>query len=423
VPFSIVIMDIARENVAAQKRRRRMLYALAGVVVLVLGTVGISKLKPAAPGVERGTAWIGTVKRGPMVRQVRGLGTLVPTDIRWIPAQTDGRVESVPVLPGAKVKKDTILLVLSNPQLEQETMNAKFALSAAEADQKNLEAQMNNAVMAQRSTAAQVASDYAIAQQKADADSELYKSNVVAKITMENSKGVAEQLKTRAGLEQERVAAARQTMKAQIDAGQAKVQQAAEFYKLKLQQEEALKVRAGQDGVLQESALKPGQFVTTGTMLAKVVDPGKLKAELKIPETQAKDLGLNQPAQIDTHNGIIAGTVMRIDPAAVNGTVTVDVSLEGSAPGMRPDLSVDGTIDLERMANVLYVERPAFGQEHSTVGMFKVEADNTHADRVQVKFGRSSPTVIEIVDGLREGDQVILSDMSRVDNFDRIKLE
>jgi HlyD family secretion protein len=393
------------------------------VLVLVLGTVGISKLKPAAPGVERGTAWIGTVKRGPMVRQVRGLGTLVPTDIRWIPAQTDGRVESVAALPGAKVKKDTILLVLSNPQLEQETLNAKFALSAAEADQKNLEAQMNNAVMAQKSTAAQVASDYRVAKQQAEADAELYKANVVAAITGKNSLGKAEELGMRTQLERERITAAEQTMRAQIEAGKAKVQQAAELYKLKLQQEEALKVRAGQDGVLQESALKPGQFVTTGTMLAKVVDPAKLKAELKIPETQAKDLGLNQPAQIDTHNGIISGTVMRIDPAAVNGTVTVDVLLEGTAPGMRPDLSVDGTIDLERMSNVLYVERPAFGQEHSTVGMFKVEADNTHASRVQVKFGRSSPTVIEIVDGLKEGDQVILSDMSRVDNFDRIKLE
>jgi HlyD family secretion protein len=416
-------MDIARENVAAQKRRRRVLYALAGVVVLVLGTVGISKLKPAAPGVERGTAWIGTVKRGPMVRQVRGLGTLVPTDIRWIPAQTDGRVETVPVLPGAHVKKDTILLTLANPQLEQETLDAKWKLNAAEADQKNLEAQMNNAILAQKSTAAQVASDYRVARQQADADAELFKSSVVAEITMKNSRGKADELANRTQLEQERVVAAQQTMKAQIDAGLAKVQQAHEFFKLKEQQLDALKVRAGQDGVLQESPLKPGQFVTTGTLLAKVVDPGKLKAELKIPETQAKDLGLNQPAQIDTHNGIIPGTVMRIDPAAVNGTVTVDVTLEGTAPGMRPDLSVDGTIDLERMANVLYVERPAFGQEHSTVGMFKVEADNTHADRVQVKFGRSSPTVIEIVDGLKEGDQVILSDMSRVDNFDRIKLE
>lgn len=423
MPLTVPIMDIVRENVAAQKRRKRIIYALVGIIVLVLATVGISKLKPAAPGVERGTAWIGTVKRGPMVRQVRGLGTLVPTDIRWIPAQTDGRVESVPVLPGAKVKKDTILLVLSNPQLEQETMNAKWALNAAEADQKNLEAQMNNAVMAQKSTAAQVASDYRVAKQQAEADSELYKANVVARITMKNSEGKAEELAMRTQLERDRVTAAEQTMKAQVEAGRAKVQQAAELYKLKQQQLEGLKVRAGQDGVLQESALKPGQFVTTGTMLAKVVDPTKLKAELKIPETQAKDLGLNQPAQIDTHNGIISGTVMRIDPAAVNGTVTVDVSLEGTAPGMRPDLSVDGTIDLERMANVLYVERPAFGQEHSTVGMFKVEGDGVHADRVQVKFGRSSPTVIEIVDGLREGDQVILSDMSRVDNFDRIKLE
>jgi multidrug resistance efflux pump len=416
-------MDIARENVAAQKRRKRIIYGLVGITLLVLVTVGLSKLKPAAPGVERGTAWIDTVKRGPMVRQVRGLGTLVPTDIRWIPAQTDGRVETVNALPGAVVKKDTILLTLSNPQLEQETMDAKWKLNAAEADQKNLEAQMNNAVMAQKSTAAQVASDYRIAQQQANADAALFKANVVAEITMKNSAGKAEELLMRKNLEQERVGAAQETMKAQIEAGRAKVQQAAEFYKLKQQQLDALKVRAGQDGVLQESALKVGQFVTTGTMLAKVVDPTKLKAELKIPETQAKDLGLHQPAQVDTHNGIISGTVMRIDPAAVNGTVTVDVSLEGTAPGMRPDLSVDGTIDLERMANVMYVARPAFGQEHSTVGMFKMEADGVHASRVQVKFGRSSPTVIEIVDGLKEGDQVILSDMSRVDNFDRIKLE
>jgi HlyD family secretion protein len=423
VPLFIVIMDIVRENVAAQRRRRRVLYALAGIAVLVLGTVGISRLRPAAPGVERGTAWIDTVKRGPMVRQVRGLGTLVPTDIRWIPAQTEGRVENIVVQPGARVHKDTILLTLANATLEQETLDAKWKLNAAEADQKNLEAQQQNQVLAQRSTAAQVASDYRVAKQQAAADAELFKSSVVAEITMKNSQGKADELAMRTNLEQERVEAAQQTKRAQIDAGLAKVQQAREFYKLKRQQLESLKVRAGEEGVLQELPLKVGQFVTLGTLLAKVVEPTHLKAELKIPETQAKDLGLNQPAQIDTHNGVISGTVMRIDPAAVNGTVTVDVSLEGTAPGMRPDLSVDGTIDLERMANVLYVGRPAFGQEHNTVGMFRLEADGAHASRVQVKFGRSSPTVIEIVDGLKEGDQVILSDMSRVDNFDRIKLE
>ena len=416
-------MDIIRENFAAQRRRRRIVYAFIGIAAIVLVTLGLSRLKPAAPSVDRGTAWIDTVKRGPMVRQVRGLGTLVPIDIRWIPAQTDGRVDSIPVLPGAHVNKDTVLVTLSNPQLEQETMNAKWALNAAEADEKNLEAQLESQVLAQRSTAAQVASDYAIAAQKADADAELYKANVVAEITMKNSRGVADQLKTRARLEQERILAAQQTMQAQLDASKAKVQQAEEFYKLKQQQVDALKVRAGEDGVLQEQLLKVGQFVTTGTVLAKVVEPTHLKAELKIPETQAKDLGLNQPAQIDTHNGIIPGKVMRIDPAAVNGTVTVDVSLDGTAPGMRPDLSVDGTIDLERLPDVLYVARPAFGQENSTVGMFKMEPDGTHADRVQVKFGKSSPTVIQIVSGLKEGDQVILSDLSRVDNFDRIKLE
>jgi HlyD family secretion protein len=416
-------MDIVRENFASQRRRRRVIYAVIGIVAIVMVTVGLSRLKPAAPSVDRGTAWIDTVKRGPMLRQVRGLGTLVPIDIRWLPAQTDGRVDSIPVLPGAKVKKDTVLLTLSNPQVEQEALNAKWALNAAEADEKNLEAQLQSQVLAQRSTAAQVASDYAIAEQKADADAELFKANVVAEITMKNSRGVADQLKTRARLEQERITAAQQTMQAQLDASKAKVQQASEFYKLKEQQLDALKVRAGEDGVLQEQLLKVGQFVTTGTVLAKVVEPTHLKAELKIPETQAKDLGLGQPGQIDTHNGIISGKVIRIDPAAVNGTVTVDVSLDGTAPGMRPDLSVDGTIDLERLADVMYVGRPAFGQENSTVGMFKVEPDGVHADRVQVKFGKSSPTVIQIVSGLKEGDQVILSDMSRVDNFDRIKLE
>jgi HlyD family secretion protein len=416
-------MDIVRENFASQRRRRRVIYAVIGIVAIVMVTVGLSRLKPAAPSVDRGTAWIDTVKRGPMLRQVRGLGTLVPIDIRWLPAQTDGRVDSIPVLPGAKVKKDTVLLTLSNPQVEQEALNAKWALNAAEADEKNLEAQLQSQVLAQRSTAAQVASDYAIAEQKADADAELFKANVVAEITMKNSRGVADQLKTRARLEQERITAAQQTMQAQLDASKAKVQQASEFYKLKEQQLDALKVRAGEDGVLQEQLLKVGQFVTTGTVLAKVVEPTHLKAELKIPETQAKDLGLGQPGQIDTHNGIISGKVIRIDPAAVNGTVTVDVSLDGTAPGMRPDLSVDGTIDLERLADVMYVGRPAFGQENSTVGMFKVEPDGVHADRVQVKFGKSSPTVIQIVSGLKECDQVILSDMSRVDNFDRIKLE
>lgn len=416
-------MDIVREDFASKKRRRRVIYAVVGIVAIVLVTVGLSRLRPAAPSVDRGTAWVETVKRGPMLRQVRGLGTLEPIDIRWIPAQTDGRVESIPVLPGAKVTKDTILLTLSNPQLEQETLSAKFALNAAQADYNNLKAQLESGVMAQRSTAAQVASDYVVAEQKADADAELVKANVAAKITADNSRGVADALKTRAQLEKDRIASAQQTMNAQLASAEAKVEQAAELYKLKQQQVDDLKVRAGEDGVLQEQDLKVGQFVTSGTVLAKVVEPTHLKAELKIPETQAKDLGLGQPAQIDTHNGIISGKVIRIDPAAVNGTVTVDVSLDGTAPGMRPDLSVDGTIDLERLADVLYVGRPAFGQENSTAGMFKLEQDGVHADRIQVKFGKSSPTVIQIVSGLKEGDQVILSDMSRVDNFDRIKLE
>jgi HlyD family secretion protein len=417
-------MDIPRTAAAAQRRRKRILYALAGIAVLVLVTVGLLRLRPAAPSVERGTVWIDTVKRGPMLRQVRGLGTLVPTDIRWIPATSEGRVERIFMLPGTRVKKDTVLLQLANPQLEQETLDAQWKLNAAEADQKNLEAQLQNQLLAQRSVAAQVGGEYREAKLKAETDTELSKLGVVAPMALKNSVSKSDELEMRSRLEQERVDAARQTMKAQLDAGKAKVEQARAFYELKKEQLDGLKVRAGADGVLQELPLKEGQFVPVGTLLAKVVEPSHLKAELKIPETQAKDLQLNQPAQIDTHNGVIPGHVMRIDPAAVNGTVTVDVSLDGELPsGARPDLSVDGTVDLERMADVLYVGRPAFGQEHSTVGMFRLEPDGVTADRVQVKLGRGSPTVIEIVGGLKQGDQVILSDMSRWDNFDRIKLE
>ncbi len=417
-------MDIARgQEVKQRKRRRQVIYAVVGVLAIAGITMGLSRLKPAAPSVEMSTLWPDSVKRGPMLRQVRGLGTLTPTDIRWIPAITEGRVEKVNVLPGIQVNADTVLLELSNPQLQQEALDAELKLRAAEADYKNLEAQLQSQVLNQKADTAKAQADYNAAKMQAETDQELAKLGVISDQTLKVAQGTAQQLGVRSEIEQQRLVGSARVLEAQLAAKKADVEQFRALANLKAQQVAALKVRAGEKGVLQELTLKAGQWVTPGTTLAKIVQPEKLKAELKVPETQAKDIALGQPAQVDTHNGVIAGKVIRIDPASQNGTVTVDVSLEGTAPGARPDLSVDGTIDLERLANVLYVGRPAFGQEKSTVGMFKIDTDGKGASRVQVQLGRSSVNTIEILGGLNEGDRVILSDMSRWDNYDRIRLE
>lgn len=418
-------MDIVRPaTVARQRKRRRIVYAAAGVVLLALVTMGLMTLKPAAPGVDRSTVWIDTVKRGPMLRQVRGLGTLTPVDIQWIPAATDGRVERIPVLPGTIVQPNTVLLVLTNPQLLQESVDANLKLKAAEADYKNLEAQLESQVLTQKSLVAQASAEYNEARMQAETDQQLNKLGVISDLNRKIAEGKAQQLQTRDQIEQERLTNSNKVLQAQLLAKQAEIEQDRALAQLKLTQVQNLTVRAGIKGVLQEQPLKVGQWVTPGTTLAKVVQPDHLKAELKIPETQAKDIQNNQPASVDTHNGIIAGHVMRIDPAVYNGTVTVDVALDDALPpGARPDLSVDGTIDLERLSNVLYVGRPAFGQENSTVGMFVLQPDGKTAVRTQVKLGRSSVNTVEILGGLKEGDQVILSDMSRWDNFDRIRLE
>jgi RND family efflux transporter MFP subunit len=386
--------------------------------------MGLSRLKPAAPGVDRSTVWIDTVKRGPMLRQVRGLGTLTPVDIQWIPAATDGRVEKIPVLPGTAVQPNTVLLILTNPQLVQETLDATLKLKAAQADYKNLEAQLESQVLTQKSLVAQASAEYNEARMQAETDQQLNKLGVISDLNRKIADGKAQQLKTRDQIEQERLTNSSKVLQAQLLAKEAEIDQDRALVQLKQTQVQNLTVRAGIRGVLQEQALKVGQWVTPGTTLAKVVQPDHLKAELKIPETQAKDIQLNLPASVDTHNGVIAGHVMRIDPAVYNGTVTVDVMLDDKLPpGARPDLSVDGTIDLERLANVLYVGRPAFGQENSTVGMFVLQPDGKTAVRSQVKLGRSSVNTVEILGGLREGNEVILSDMSRWDNFDRIRLE
>jgi RND family efflux transporter MFP subunit len=417
-------MDIPRPSAAKERRRRQIIYAIVGLAVLALVSMGLSRLKPAAPTVERSTVWVDTVKRGPMLRQVRGLGTLLPEEIRWIPATADGRIDRIPVLPGTAVKPDTLLLQLSNPQLQQEELDAKWKLKAAEADFKNLQVQLESQVLSQKSEVAKAQSEYNQARMQSETDAALNKLGVISDLSLKVSKSKSQELETRDDIERQRLENSRKVLEAQLIAKQAEVEQSRAMWSLKQSQLAALQVRAGITGVLQEQLLKVGQWVTAGTTLAKVVQPEHLKAELKVAETQAKDIQLGLPASVDTHNGVIAGHVIRIDPSVQNGTVTVDVRLDGELPqGARPDLSVDGTIDLERMANVLYVGRPAFGQEKSTVGMFLLEPDGKTAARAQVKLGRSSVNTVEILQGLKEGDQVVLSDMSRWDNYDRIRLE
>lgn len=418
-------MDIQRPSNKAAKRRKRIVFSVVGLLVIVGVTVGLSRLKPAAPTVERSTIWTDTVKRGSMLRQVRGLGTLVPVDIHWIPALTDATVERLRILPGTTpIKADTIIMDLSNPQTEQEARDAELQLRAAEAEYKNLEVTVQSNLMTQRSAAAQVGADFSDARTKAKIDTQLQKLGVISGQALESSLTKEQQLSTQNQIEQERVAINTKSVASQLAVQQAKIDQLRALYELKKQQLDALHVRAGIDGVLTEVPVVQGQRVTAGTNLAKMVQPTHLKAELKIAETQAKDVTWGQPATVDTHNGLIQGTVERIDPAVINGTVTVDVKLEGPMPqGARPDLSVDGTIDLDRLNNVLYVGRPAFGQENSTVSMFKLDPDEKGATRVTVKLGKSSVNSIEILDGLKQGDQVILSDMSRWDAVDRIRLD
>ena len=397
-----------------------------GAALLVAGvTFGLSRLRPAAPTVDRGTVWSDEVKRGPMVREVRGLGTLVPQEIQWIPAQTDGRVMKRLLEPGAKVKPDSVILVLSNPQLLQEQLDAEAQLKAAQADYENLKVQVNSDLLNQRSLTATVRSDYEQARIQNKVDQQLVSEGLKAKVEEEISGVKAAQLALRLKLEEDRTKNAEDSEKARLDAGESKVEQQRAMYQLRRSQVEALTVRAGIDGVLQSVPVEVGQSVVPGANLARVADPKRLKAEIKIAETQAKDVVIGQKASIDTRNGIVAGHVGRIDPSVVNGTVTVDVYMDEPFPpqsGARPDLSVDGTITLENLKDVLYVGRPVHGQSDSTISLFKLVDDGNEAVRVNVKLGRSSVNTVEILDGLKVGDKVILSDMSQWDNVDRVQL-
>jgi HlyD family secretion protein len=417
-------MDIARPSNARAKLIRRII--LGGIAVLFIGGVsfGLTRLRPAAPSVDRATVWSDEVKRGPMLRDVRGLGTLVPEDIRWIPAQTDSRVERWVLRPGAAVKPGSVIMELSDPTLQREALDAEFQVKGAEADYANLKVQVDSDLMNQKAIEAGVRSDYEQAKIQHEVDAKLVAEGLAADVTERLSRVKEQQLAIRVQLEGERTKVALDSAKARLAAQQAKIDEQNALYQLKKSQVDALHVRAGIDGVLQLVPVEVGQHVTPGTNLARVADPKVLKAEIKIAETQAKDVLPLQKATIDTRNGIVNGHVARVDPSVINGTVTVDVTIDDPLPpGARADLSVDGTVELENLKNVMYVGRPVHGASQSTISLFKLTPDGSEAVRTNVKLGRSSVNTVEILDGLQVGDRVILSDMSQWDNYDRIRLK
>ena len=422
-------MDIARPDLKKKKTRQLVIYAAVGVVVLAALAVGVSRLKPASPTVDRSTIWPDTVKRADLTIQVRGsTGSLVPREdsIELIPAQTDATVVRIIALPGATVTPDTVVMDMSDPQLQQELLSAQSALKGAQADYKSLQATLQSTLMDKKIAAAQVNASYATDLRQAQTDEQLYKLGVVSGVVAGASKNTADQLTAQKKLSEEQLDVNTKVIEVQLASAATKVEQAKAQLDLYQKQAEALHVRAGISGVLAQLPvpLQVGQHVTAGTSVAKVIQKDKLKAALQIAETQARDIQLGQPASIDTHNGIIPGHVSRIDPSVLNGTVTVDVALDGPLPpGARPDLSVDGTINLAMLKDVLQVGRPALGNENTTLSLFKEDPDGKGAVRVPVKVGRASVNSIQVLEGLKEGDVVILSDMSHEDGVDRIRLE
>ena len=416
-------MDIARPEDKRRKRLRRLLYAGGGLLLAALVTTALARLKPAVPSVDRSTVWTDTVKRGPMLLEVRGLGTLVPETTWTVPAATDGRVAKRYLLPGTAVKANTVILELTNPQLTQETLDAEYQLKGAQASLEQTKAQLQNQLMDKRTAAAAISSQYRTAEMQKEAKEQLLKNGLAATVDVKTAEVQAEELEKQNSLAQKEVETFANSIGAQLAVQQATVDQKQALWELKKAQQRELQVRPGIDGVLQELDVDVGQQVTQGTALLKVAQPTQLKAALQIAETQAKDLSIGQKASIDTHNGLIGGRVIRIDPAVLNGTRTVDVKLEGALPaGAVPQLSVEGTIEIERLSDVLYVGRPVHGDAGSTVGLFKVVDGGREAVRVSVALGRASVNTVEIRKGLEAGDQVILSDMSASDSYDRVRL-
>jgi HlyD family secretion protein len=416
-------MDIQRPSNARAKKIRRIIYAAIAIVSVAGVTLGVSRLRQAAPSVDKATTWTDEVKRGPLLIEVHGIGTLVPEDIRWLPAQTDSRVERIVLHPGALVQPGSLILELSNPELQRDVLDSEYQLKAAQADFENLKVQLNSDLLNQKAATASVRSDYEQAKIQHEVDEKLRAEGLSPDVTAKLSKVKEEQLAIRLQLEEDRTANAADSAKARLLAQQSHVDQQRALYNLKRSELDALHVRAGLQGVLQVVPVEVGQHVTPGTNLARVADPKHLKAEIKIAETQAKDVIIGQPASIDTRNGIVQGRVSRIDPSVQNGTVTVDVQLSDPLPqGARPDLSVDGTIEIDNLRDVLYVGRPVHGQSESTVGLFKLSDDGAEAVRVNVKLGKTSVNTVQILLGLKPGDKIILSDMSNWDAFDRIRL-
>jgi HlyD family secretion protein len=421
-------MDIPRKDASRKRLIRRI---VLGVLVLsaVVGTsFALKRLKPAAPSVDGSVVWRDTVKRGPITLEVRGLGTLVPEQTMVVPATTDGRVQRIIIRPGTEVRANSIIMVLTSPELETSLLDAEFAVKAAEADYQNTKVTLDKTRLDMQSTLAQAEADANTAKLQADRDAALAKEGLFSEVDAKISAVKAQELANRVKIEKERLSISTAQEEAQLAAQKVKVEQLRGQYNLKKSQVDQLQVKAGFDGTLQQlpTPVEEGQRVTAGTPLGKIAQRQKLKAELKIAETQAKDVMIGQHAVVDTRNGLIEGRVSRIDPSVLNGTVTVDVALivgkDGLPPGSRPDLSVDGTIELARLNDVVYVSRPVFGQQDSTIQLFKLEPDGKYANKVKVALGKSSVNTIEIKDGLKVGDVVILSDMSTYDSYDRIKL-
>ena len=415
-------MDIPRQPV--NKRRRWMVYGGAGVAALVVVTAALARMEPAAPPVDRATVWVDTVMRGDMLRQVRGPGTLVAEDIRWISAITQGRVERKLVQPGTAVKAGDVLVELSNPDVERQALEAQRQLTAAQADLTTLRTNLENQRLSQQATVAQIQALFNEADRQARSAEGLARQNMVSAQELARARDNAEDLRTRLDVERKRLEHTGGSMRQQIASQESQVQMLRRLAEFNQRQIASMQVRAVSEGVLQELPVELGQWVNSGQTLAKVVQPGRLKAVLRIPETQARDVVVGQGASVDTRNGIVRGRVTRIDPAAQNGTVTVDVALEGALPrGARPDMSVDGTVDIENLKDVLYVGRPAYGQAESTVGLFKLQPGGREAVRVNVRLGRASASTIEVQSGLQPGDIVILSDMSQHENAERVRLQ
>jgi HlyD family secretion protein len=416
-------MDIRREDLKVKKRRKQWIVGTVIGLLVVGATLGAARLKPAAPLVERSSVWLDTVKRGEMLREVRGPGTLVPKEIRWITAETNARVERIVVKPGAQVKADTVILELSNPEVQEQLAGAQSAVAAARADNAAKKMSLENQVLDQKANFAQVQSDYESSRLEAEAKNDLAKKGVIPMIQYRQIELTAEQRKVRLEIERERIAKFGDSVRAQIDADNARLKQLETTLVLRQRQAESLQLKAGIAGVLQQVPVQEGQQVVAGTNLARVARPDVLRAELRVAETQAKDVAIGQKVNVDTRNGIVAGEVERIDPAVLNGTVQVDVDLTGELPpGARPDLSVEGTVEIERLPNVVYVGRPAFGQPNSDVRLFRLNPADGTAERVPVRLGRSSVNAIEITKGLNPGDQVVLSDTTAWDAYDRIRL-